>query len=148
MRGGPPTTVTLTDDERQRLNTLARRSRSAPQLACRARIILACADGQATTRIARRLHVSATTVCKWRTRFLRDRIDGLADEARPELHVPAFAAASRTSRRIAEVLDTSDTNGLEHIAPRTSPSPASLRKRVPPMLLRLPLCPYGAADMP
>ena len=34
-RGHPPTTVTLTDDERQRLNTLARRSRSASQLARR-----------------------------------------------------------------------------------------------------------------
>ena len=47
-RGRPPTAVTLTDDEPQRLNTLARRSRSAPQLARRARIILACADRQPT----------------------------------------------------------------------------------------------------
>jgi transposase len=52
-------------------------------VARRARIILACADDRETTGIARRLHVSATTVCKWRTRFLQDRLDGLFDEPRP-----------------------------------------------------------------
>ena len=72
-----------TEDERQALTSLAHRSRTAPQLARRARIILACADGQATRGIAKRLHLSATTVCKWRTRFLADRIDGLTDEPRP-----------------------------------------------------------------
>lgn len=84
MRTGRPTTqVKLTPDERQELGSLAHRSRSAPHVARRARIILACADGGATTRIAKRLHVSATTVCKWRTRFLEDRLDGLFDEPRP-----------------------------------------------------------------
>ena len=67
-RGRPPATVTLTDEERQHLTSLAHRSRSAPQLARRARLILACADGQPTTGIPRRLHVSATTVCKWEKR--------------------------------------------------------------------------------
>ena len=65
------------------LTSLAHRSRTAPQRARRARVILACADGQPTTGIARRLHLSPTTVCKYRTRFLADRIDGLADEPRP-----------------------------------------------------------------
>ena len=65
------------------MTSLAHRSRTAPQRARRARIILACADGQATRGIAKRLHLSATTVCKWRTRFLADRIDGLTDEPRP-----------------------------------------------------------------
>jgi transposase len=73
----------VTADERQRLDSLAHRSRSAPHVARRARIILACAEGRPTTSVARRLHVSATTVCKWRSRFLQDRIDGLYDEPRP-----------------------------------------------------------------
>lgn len=81
--GRPRTLVLLSPDERHQLESLAHRSRSAPALARRARIILACADGRATTRIATRLHVSATTVCKWKTRFLRDRLDGLYDEPRP-----------------------------------------------------------------
>jgi len=75
--------VTLTLDERQQLDALAHRSRSAPDLARRARIILACAEGRETTAVARRLHVSATTVCKWRARFLEERLDGLFDEPRP-----------------------------------------------------------------
>jgi transposase len=75
--------VMVTPDERHRLESLAHRSRSAPDLARRARIILACADGGATTSIAKRLHVSATTVCKWKARFVRDRLDGLYDDPRP-----------------------------------------------------------------
>lgn len=81
--GRPRTPITLTAEERQRLESLAHRSRSASHVARRARIILACAEGRETTSIARRLHVSATTVCKWRTRFLQDRLDGLFDEPRP-----------------------------------------------------------------
>jgi transposase len=81
--GRPRTTVVLTTEERQRLDSLAHRSRSAAHVARRARIILARADGRETTTIARRLYVSPTTVCKWRTRLLRDRLDGLFDEPRP-----------------------------------------------------------------
>ena len=84
MRRGPrPAPVNLTEDERQALTSLARRSRAAPQLARSARIILACADGQPTRGITKRLHLSPTTVCKWRTRLLADRLDGVTDEARP-----------------------------------------------------------------
>src|SRR6266849_1828671 len=81
--GRPKVALIVTADERQRLDSLAHRSRTAAHVARRARIILACADGRETTTIARRLHVSPTTVCKWRTRFLRDRLDGLFDEPRP-----------------------------------------------------------------
>ena len=84
MRTGRPTLIVmLTNEERQRLTSLAHRSRSAPHVARRAGIILACADGGQTTGVAKRLHVSPTTVCKWKARFLHDRVDGLVDEPRP-----------------------------------------------------------------
>ena len=43
--GRPKVALILTEDERRRLDSLAHRSRSAPHVARRARIILACADG-------------------------------------------------------------------------------------------------------
>ena len=44
---------------------------------------MACAEGKPSTVVARRVRVSPVTVCKWRTRFVRDRLDGLYDEPRP-----------------------------------------------------------------
>ena len=81
--GRPKVALILTDDERVRLGSLAHRSRTAPHLARRARIILACAEGVNSTVVAKRLRMSQITVCKWRGRFIRERLDGLYDEPRP-----------------------------------------------------------------
>jgi transposase len=84
MRTGRPTiALILTDEERQRLVSFAHRARTAPQLARRARIVLACAEGGANKVVARRLRVTPGTVGKWRTRFVQDRLEGLLDEPRP-----------------------------------------------------------------
>ena len=79
-KGRPKVALILTDDERRRLDSLAHRSRTAPHVARRARIILACADGSDGKVVARRLHVTPGTVCKWRSRFITGRLDGLYDE--------------------------------------------------------------------
>jgi transposase len=81
--GRPKVALILTAEERTRLDSLAHRSRTAAHLARRARIILACAEGCDNKVVAKRLRMSPTTVCKWRARFLRDRLDGLYDEPRP-----------------------------------------------------------------
>src|SRR5438445_10653828 len=81
--GRPKVALILTADERQRLESFAHRSRSAPALARRARIILACAEGTDGKVVARRLHVTPATVCKWRGRFVRQRLDRLYDEPPP-----------------------------------------------------------------
>ena len=60
----PKVALMLTDDERLRLDSFAHRSRTAPHLARRARIILACADGHDNKAVAKRLRMSQTTVCK------------------------------------------------------------------------------------
>lgn len=81
--GRPKASLLLTPDERTELESLAHRSRSAPALARRARLVLACAEGRDNTTVARRWRLSPTTVCKWRARFIADRVAGLFDEPRP-----------------------------------------------------------------
>jgi transposase len=48
----------------------------------RARIVLAVADGEGTSAVARRVGVSRPTVILWRDRFVRGGLDGLADAPR------------------------------------------------------------------
>jgi len=81
--GRPKTTLKLNEDEERELTSLAHRSRSAPALGRRARIVLACAGGSDNKTVARQLHVTPGTVGKWRNRFLQDRLEGLYDEPRP-----------------------------------------------------------------
>jgi len=73
----------LTNDERRTLDHWARRPTSAQRLALRCRMILACADGLTNRAVAKRLRVSSNSVCKWRERFRRRRLEGLTDEPRP-----------------------------------------------------------------
>ena len=56
--GRPKVALILTDEERLRLDSFAHRSRTAPDLARRARIILACAEGHDNKAVAKRLDVA------------------------------------------------------------------------------------------
>src|SRR5215204_261536 len=73
----------LTDEERRTLEEWARRPTTAQRLAQRSRVVLACAEGLTNRTVAKRLHVSENTVCKWRERFRARRLEGLTDEPRP-----------------------------------------------------------------
>lgn len=81
--GRPKAPLTVSTEERRELQSLAHRSRSAPVLARRARIVLACAEGCDNQTVARRLRATPATVGKWRSRFVEDRLEGLYDEPRP-----------------------------------------------------------------
>ncbi|GII94753.1 hypothetical protein Ssi02_49840 [Sinosporangium siamense] len=52
-------------------------------LAMRSKIVLACADGMDNIEIAAALRIHRDTVSKWRTRFVKLRLDGRMDEQRP-----------------------------------------------------------------
>ncbi len=72
-----PVGVVLSDEERERLEAWARRGKSAQALAARSRIVLAAAEGLNNTEIGQRLGLDLKTARKWRSRFARDRLDGL-----------------------------------------------------------------------
>src|SRR5215469_15190944 len=84
-----PAPLVLTDGEQARLAAWAD-DPAAGSLALRARIVLACADGQPglaagrpVARVAAELGLSRDTVRRWRSRFLAMRLAGLRDAPRP-----------------------------------------------------------------
>jgi transposase len=82
-RGPQLQALVLSVQERNQLVEWTRRHKTSQALALRARIILACAGGENNSEVARRCGVIRTTVGKWRSRFLKRRLEGLLDEPRP-----------------------------------------------------------------
>jgi transposase len=102
--GRPKQPLILTEEERDRLQSLAHRSRSQPLLARRARVVLACGDGLDNHAVARKLRVSLGMVGKWRGRFLRARLEGLYDEPRPG--APRKVSDEQVERVVIQTLES------------------------------------------
>jgi len=83
QRGRPVPILSLSTQEQETLLRWAGRRKTAQDLALRARIVLACAQGKSHTVVSRSLGLSQPTVGKWRGRFVGQRLDGLLDEPRP-----------------------------------------------------------------
>jgi len=66
VRGPKPRTIQLTDEERAKLEELARRQKTANAMARRARIVLGAADGLGNAAIAKSLGVGRSTAAKYR----------------------------------------------------------------------------------
>ena len=81
--GRPKQPIVLSKEEQERLESLTHRARSQPVLARRARVVLACAEGFDNKAVAKKLRCSLGMVGKWRSRFLKTRLEGLYDEPRP-----------------------------------------------------------------
>lgn len=81
--GRPKQSLIVTEEERERLESLAHRARSQALLARRARVVLACAEGLDNKTVAKKLRCCLGMMGKWRSRFLKARLEGLYDEPRP-----------------------------------------------------------------
>lgn len=81
-RGRPKEPLSVTQEQRETLERLARRRSTAQALAVRARIVLRCANGAKSCDVAEELGVSEQSVCKWRKRFLASGVEALFDEPR------------------------------------------------------------------
>lgn len=103
-RGPQPQSITLTDDERAKLDAWTHRPTTQQRLAIRARIVLAAADGQSNTAIAADLRITLPTVRKWRGRFAASRLDGLTDEPRPG--AARTITDAHVERALAHTLET------------------------------------------
>jgi transposase len=81
--GRPKKPLHLVLADRQKLELLARRPKTAQRVALRSKIVLQAAQGHSNSEIAQRLGVTGVTVGKWRERYRLQGMEGLADEPRP-----------------------------------------------------------------
>jgi transposase len=107
-RGRPTPPIVLTDDERQTLRRWAKRPTSSQALALRCRIVLACAEGLSNVEAGDRVGVHEKTVGKWRSRFLKRRLEGLVDEPRPG--VPRTITDAQVEQVITKTLEETPTD--------------------------------------
>ena len=107
-RGRPLPRLRLAPPERQSLQRLVRRRKTAQAMALRARIVLACGSGHTNTDVAEDLGVTLQTVGKWRHRFVQDRLDGLFDEPRPG--APRRVTDQKIEELIVRTLETMPRN--------------------------------------
>jgi transposase len=122
--------IDLSDAERQALDGLSRRRRTAQGLARRAQIVLLAAAGLENKQIAARLGSDPTTVGKWRRRFAEHRLDGLSDE--PRLGAPrriGDEAIAETIRRTLEETPANATHwSLRGMAGATGYAPSTIHR--------------------
>ena len=130
----PKAALVVTEEQRQTLNSMAHRARTAPQLARRARIVLTCATGLDNTTVAKKLRMAQPTVGRWRQRFIDKGVEGLLDEPRPG--TPRTIGDTQVETIVTRTLE-STPRGATHwstrtLAKATGVSPMSVhRGRVP-----------------
>ena len=104
MRGRPKAQRVLSQPEREQLQALTLGRKTAQALALRARIVLACAKGMDNKAVAMLQRVTQQTVCKWRRRFVEQRMDGLLDAPRPG--APRSIDDTRVDAVVAKTLES------------------------------------------
>jgi transposase len=101
--------IVLREEERAALVRWARAGKTEQRRSLRARLMLDIAQGLSHKEVAQRQRTRAATVSKWRGRFARLRLAGLADEARSGK--PRTYGES-VERRILQVLDEPPPEGF------------------------------------
>jgi transposase len=113
--GRPASAVVLSDDERDELLRLTKRSRVNRALAFRAKLVLACAAGGTDVAVARSHRTTNQTVGKWRKRFNEKRLDGLYDD--PRVGAPRTISDADVEAVVVETLE-STPKGRTHWSTR------------------------------
>jgi transposase len=156
MPGPKPFCVTLSDKQRELLEHLMRRQRSAQRLVRRAKTILAAADGSSNESIAVQLGIDRNTGRTWRHRWwlgaealaaaeaagdgdkaLRRRIEGLLQEA-PRPGTPGDFSAEQLAQIISVACESPEDSGrpVTHWTPRELRNEVLKRGIVPNISMR------------
>ena len=106
--GRRPTILSCGSEVRSELERISRSRTEPKQRIERARIILACLGGDPQVQIAKRLGTRPNTVSKWRIRFARQGLKGLADAPRSR-KAPTAGAALRA--KLLAMLETPPPKG-------------------------------------
>ena len=104
ITGRPKASLVVSEVERAELARLANRSRVNRSLAFRAKLVLACADGQSNSIVAQTYRTTDHTVGKWRRRFVEHRLEGLSDE--PRVGAPRKFSDDDVEAVIVKTLET------------------------------------------
>jgi transposase len=123
-RGRALEALQISTKERAKLTEMVEDSECSKRLRTRARIVLLCATGASNLEVAKKTRTFPATVIRWRTRFLKQRIDGLYDDSRSGRPAKTVASAPL-------VLSDKERTELEGLAARRTTNQAqALRSRI------------------
>ncbi len=126
VRTGRPTKpLILNEEERSKLELMARRPKTDQRTAQRARIVLDCASGLSNTAVAAKRSVTIQTVGKWRERFLTGRLGALGDA--PRSGQPRKITDQKVEEVITRTLETRPKNAT-HWSTRTMAEASGLNQ--------------------
>jgi len=126
MRTGRPVKpLVLGEDDKAKLEMLARRPKTDQRTAQRARIVLACARGLSNRAVATRVGVTAQTVGTWRERFRRGGLVALGDAPRPGQ--PRKITDAKVEEVVTRTLETRPT-AATHWSTRTMATASGLNQ--------------------
>jgi transposase len=123
--------ITVTAEDRVRLDTIIRNRNSPQKHVWRARIVVLTADGEGTTAITRAVGKGKTVVWRWQERFMHEGIEGLTrDKTRPS-RIPPLPA--ETVDRVVALTNQAPPHAATHwsapaMAKTVGISPSSVRR--------------------
>jgi putative transposase len=123
LAGRKATVVNLTEQERQMLEQLVRRHTVGQQIALRAWVVLAAAEGKTSSQIRDEYHVTINTVRLWRDRWVKlQRIsyDDLSAEERLEDTARTGAPSRITAEQRCKIEALACQKPEEHQRPITN----------------------------
>src|SRR5467141_2741911 len=123
--------ITVTAEDRVRLDTIIRNRNSPQKHVWRARIVVLTSDGEGTTAITRAVGKGKTVVWRWQERFMYEGIEGLTrDKTRPS-RIPPLPA--ETVDRVVALTNQAPPHEATHwsapaMAKTVGISPSSVRR--------------------